>query len=160
MRLKWPTLLARFLLVWVIFFNAGCHRELPVEEKLLHVFQRKLAALKSYENRPYASYMRSENKSFARDRKDVNELITEINIKYDKIPEKRRKSYEKKWQRKFQPVVDEILRRTHGLVVRETSTLTSKKMAEIEKLSIQRKAMEKNLPEEKLKPVFFILPEE
>lgn len=160
MQLKNSTFLIQLILILTSFIAASCQSERTAEEKLLGVFQHKLSTLKSHEKDSYASYMHAENKSFPRDRKRVNALILRINTEYAKMSEKTRKAHEKKWQHKFQPVVDEIFRRTHNLVAHETNMLTQKMMAEIEKLSIQRKAMEKKLPEEKLKPTFFFLPSE
>lgn len=160
MRLRNLALLIQLYLALLFFFTVNCQNERAAEEKLLGVFQHKLSRLKSHQRDSYANYMQAENKSFPRDQKHVNELILEINAEYSRMPEKRRSSYEKKWRLKFQPVVNEIFRRTHSLVTRETRALTQETMSQIERLSIERKAMAKKLPEERLKPVFFILPSE
>lgn len=143
---------------FLVFFSCQ-HNDYSPEENLLNFFKNEVVVLNQYQKGSYVDYMRFQNQTYKSKRKIANQLIEEINRRFEEMDPQEKIAYQKKWQKKFQPVIDEIYKKTKNLVAWETKQLTPENMAKIKELSIERKTMEEAMAEKKLKPLFFELPE-
>lgn len=148
-----------FLSVALLFF--ACHKttgDSPIsdpEEKLLKVFKDELATLDEFKDKSYAQYLEHQNEVFPQRTRHTLKLIEAINAKYDAMTTDMRISYEEKWQRQFQPVIDDLTQRTRDMATRATADLKPDDIGKIEALHVKRENLEKKAPMVKLKPQFY-----
>lgn len=156
-----PFRLISIIPLYLLLLIAACAQEggkpniAEPEEKLLQVFVDELATIESYMNKPYDTYLEYQNSIFLKRIRWTIDLINAINTKYDAMTTDSRISYEEKWQHKFQPVIDDIDKKSRELATRATANMKPADIAKIESLQVKRENLEKKAPLVKLKPVFY-----
>lgn len=141
-----------------LLFLMACSEEkhLAPEQAFLNIFELELQSIDEFSH-DYIGYMRYQIKFYTKKTRVTNELIKQINEKYQDMEDDEKRDYQLFWQRKFQPIVDAIAEKTRELIVYETGRLTHPKRAIIQELSIKLEILEKEAPAEKLLPIFFIV---
>lgn len=125
------------------------------EEALLATFEKERDTLVTYQDRPYHEYLAHQYQGLKQKLAATVPVIVAINKKFGAMPAHEKLGYELEWQRKFQPVIDEIALWTKKMASREAADLTPEIRARIESLTLKTKMAEKKAPGIKLLPVFF-----
>lgn len=129
------------------------------EEKLLGMFQQELKLVKAYQDN-YVDYMKYQVDHFPQKNKMSAEIIGAINHKFDKIPDEAKQEYQKQWQLKFQPVIDQIYQYSRSMIQKLKNRITPGIKAKVQEYSIKMELLEKDTADQKLAPKFFVTPGE
>ncbi|MBU0506541.1 MAG: hypothetical protein ABII18_11580 [bacterium] len=147
-----------FFLV-LISLCAACQPTTNIEKTFLDHFKVEKVLLTSFQE-DYVAYMAYQLNHFTKKQQELTKLITAINRQFNSMSPSQQTEYEKKWQKEFQPVIDDIYRLTKSMILTQKETLTLKEKTEIQTISLKMGILEKKTNKAKLLPRFFYTPEE
>lgn len=125
-----------------------------VEERLLESFQAELKMVNSYQT-DYVGYMTRQIDDFQKKQNETSRLIQQINEKYLGLSDSERIAYQKKWQKIFQPVIDEIYNQTRNMILVQKAKADAGQLVKIQELTVRMELLEKETAVTKILPQFF-----
>lgn len=124
------------------------------EEMLLAMFQQELATLERYQS-DYMAYTAHQVEFFEKKQNETTAQIKLINKKFSKMSDLEKNQYQRDWQKKFQPVLDEIYAKTQPMLSSVQKNLTPIQEAKIQELMVQLEFKQKQSTDVKLVPQFY-----
>lgn len=141
------------VLFFILLALASCQNTSP-EEKLLTMFQQELATIERYQV-DYMAYTAYQVEVFDKKQSETTDQIKSINKKFSKMSDLEKNQYQKDWQKKFQPVIDEIYKKTQPMLANVQHSLTPTQEAKIQELMVQLEFKQKQSADIKLLPQFY-----
>ena len=118
------------------------------------MFQQELATIARYQN-DYMAYTAYQVEVFEKKQNDTTAQIKSINKRFSKMSDLEKNQYQRDWQKKFQPVIDEIYEKTLPMLPNVQKNLTSTQEAKIQELMVQLEYKQKQSTDVKLLPQFY-----
>lgn len=140
-------------LLLILLSVVACQKTLP-EEALLKMFQQELDTIDRYQG-DYVAYTSYQVSIFEEKQDQTNAQIKSINKKFSQMSDLEKNRYQKDWQKKFQPVVDEIYQKTQPMLASVQQNLTPVQEAKIQELMVQLEYQQKKSTDVKLLPQFY-----
>lgn len=141
-------------ILFFILVGLVCCQKAPPEDKLLVLFQQELDTIDRYQG-DYMAYTAYQVSIFEEKQDQTNAQIKSINKKFSQMSDLEKNQYQRDWQKKFQPVVDEIYQKTQPMLAGVQKNLTPVQEAKIQELMVQLEYKQKQSTDVKLLPQFY-----
>ena len=140
------------ILFIILLGLASCQNTSP-EDRLLELFQQELVTIERYQN-DYMAYTAYQVEGFEKKQIETTDHIKVINKKFSQMSDLEKNQYQKEWQKKFQPLIDEIYQKTQPMISSVEQNLTPVQEAKIQELMVQLEYKQKQSTDVKLLPQF------